>query len=175
MFDALIACFNHEIQLLQIELKIQNKQLSFYRQTLMNIHCEHIRQLIEILSNGQHSFNKQLQLTLYEPLVILVKEFQRMSEQKTDESLKSFLFTVQIHIDRFNEVIQDLYQQITVGSQSVDRFFIETNEQMWKSIEQEQLKLIDQIESIQTQEMPKDSKPFDKLIQLLNLSENSSN
>ncbi|CAF0999026.1 unnamed protein product [Adineta steineri] len=120
IFDALIHSFNHEINLLKLELNIKTKQLSFYRHSLTTIHCQYIQNFIQILSTGQQSFNKQLQIQLYEPLVNIMKEFNRMNNEKTDESLESFLFTFKIHIDRFNEIIHDLYQQITDGSKTID-------------------------------------------------------
>ena len=129
-------------------MNIKTKQLSFYRHSLTNIHCQYIQNLIEILSNGQRLFNKQLQTHLYEPLVNILKEFNRMNNEKTDESLKSFLFTFKIHIDQFNEIIHDLYQQITDGSKATDQLFIQTNEQMWNDIEKQQKQLLDEISSI---------------------------
>lgn len=148
MFNALIVAFNHEIQLIQIESNIQKKQLEFYRRFLTKIQCEHVQNLVEILSNGQKLFNEQLQKRLYEPLVNIIKEFHRLNNEKSDEALKSFLFTFQIHLDRFNELVHELYEQINDGSKGVEQMFIETNQQMWKQIENQQKLLNDQIETI---------------------------
>ena len=94
-----------------------------------------------------------------------------MNEEKTDESLKSFLFTFKIHIDQFNEIIHDLYQQITQGSQAIDQVFIETNEQMWKDIEQQQQQLADEIASLRKEPATTDPKASDKLLRLLHMSD----
>ena len=71
-----------------------------------------------------------------------------MTHDKTDESLKSFVFTFKIHLDRFNEVIRDLYEQITDGSKAVEQVFMEANEQMWTTIDKQQKQLTDQIASV---------------------------
>ncbi|CAF4567635.1 unnamed protein product [Rotaria sp. Silwood1] len=169
IIDSLICSFNHEINLLKLELNIKTKQLSFYRHSLTNIHCQYIQNLIQILSTGQQSFNKQLQIHLYEPLVNIIKEFNRMNNEKTDDSLKSFLFTFKIHIDQFNEIIHDLYQQITDGSKAVDQLFIETNEHMWNDIEKQQKQLLDDISSIKKEQISTDEQSFDKLSHLLQI------
>lgn len=158
LFDSLLCAFNHQIHLLNSELTIKTKQLSFYRHSLANIHCQYIQNLIGILSSGQQSFNKQLQTHLYEPLVNIIKEFNHMNDEKSEESLKSFLFTFKIHIDQFNEIVHDLYQQITDGSKGIDQLFIQTNEQMWKDIQCEQKRLLEQISQIKPQ--PIDSIDF---------------
>jgi hypothetical protein len=165
----LICSFNHEINLLKSELNIKTKQLSFYRHSLTNIHCQYIQNLIEIISTGQQSFNKQLQTHLYEPLVNIIKEFNRMNEEKTDESLKSFLFTFKIHIDQFNEIVHDLYQQITDGSKGIEQLFIQTNEQMWKDIEQQQKQLIDNLSTIKNDSNLTDPTSLDNLFHLLDV------
>lgn len=103
---------------------------------------------MQILSTGQQAFNRQLQVRLYEPLLNIVTEFNRMTHDKTDESLKSFVFTFKIHLDRFNEVIRDLYEQITDGSKAVEQVFMEANEQMWTTIDKQQKQLTDQIASV---------------------------
>ena len=162
LFDSLLCAFNHQIHLLNSELNIKTKQLSFYRHSLTNIHCQYIQNLISILSTGQQSFNKQLQTHLYEPLVNIIKEFNRMNEEKTEDSLKSFLFTFKIHIDQFNEIVHDLYQQITDGSKGIEELFIQTNEQMWKEIEREQKQLFEQISEIKNQPIE-----FDNLVHFL--------
>ena len=164
LFDSLICSFNHQIHLLQSEVNIKTKQLSFYRHSLSNIHCQYIRNLIGILSTGQQSFNKQLQTRLYEPLVEIIKEFNRMSNEKTDESLKSFLFTFKIHIDQFNEIVHDLYQQITDGSKGIEQLFIQTNEQMWKEIEDEQKQLLEQIAQMKNEPRESDQEAVDNLV-----------
>lgn len=125
---------------------------------------------MQILSMGQQSFNKQLQTQLYEPLVNIIKEFNRMSIDKTDESLKSFLFTFKIHIDQFNEVVHDLYQQITNGSKGIDELFIQTNKQIMTDIEKQQRQLLDDIASIKSQQILTDEEPFDTLTHLLQSS-----
>ncbi|CAF5216079.1 unnamed protein product, partial [Rotaria magnacalcarata] len=124
----------------------------------------------EILSTGQQSFNRQIQTHLYEPLVNVIKDFNRMNNEKTDESLKSFLFTFKIHIDQFNEVVHDLYQQITDGSKAVNQLFIETNKEMWNDIEKQQKKLLDDISLVNKEQMLTDDRSFDKLSQLLEMS-----
>lgn len=167
LFDSLICSFNHQIHLLKSELNIKTKQLSFYRHSLANIHCQYIKNLISILSTGQQSFNKQLQNRLYEPLVEIIKEFNRMNNEKTDDSLKSFLFTFKIHIDQFNEIVHDLYQQITDGSKGIEQLFIQTNEQMWKEIEGEQQKLLEQISLIKNEPLDADRTAFDNLVHFL--------
>lgn len=171
MFNSLICSYNHEINLLKIELNIKSKQLSFYRNSLTTIHCQYIQNLIEILSTGQQSFNKQLQTHLYEPLVNIIKDFNRMNNDKTEESLKTFLFTFKIHIDQFNEITHDLYQQITDGSKAVDQLFIQTNEQMWNEINQQQKQLLNDISTIKNQENLTDEKSFENLVHLLNISD----
>ncbi|CAF1025701.1 unnamed protein product [Adineta ricciae] len=148
IFNSLVSAFNHEIYLLKAELNMKTRQLSFYRHSLTKIHCQYIQNLIQILSTGQQSFNKQLQTVLYEPLVNIMKEFNKMNDEKSDESLKSFLFTFKIHVDQFNEILHDLYQQITDGSKATEQLFMETNEQMWRDIEQQQKQLIDEVSSI---------------------------
>ena len=145
MFDALIVEFNHELKLVQLEAKIQRKQLEFYRRSMTKLQCEHVQNLVEILSNGQKLFNEQLQKRLYEPLVTLITEFQRLNKEKSDEALKSFFFTFQIHLDRFNEIVYELYEQINDGSKGVDELFRQTNAQMWKQIEAEEKRLNEQI------------------------------
>jgi len=171
LLNSLICSFNHEINLLKLELNIKTKQLSFYRNSLTNIHCQYIQNLIKILSIGQQSFNKQLQIHLYEPLVNIIKEFNRMNNEKSDESLKSFLFTFKIHIDQFNEIVHDLYQQITDGSKAIDQLFIQTNQQMWNDIEQQQKQLINDISTIKNEQILIDKKPFDNLFHLLQISD----
>ncbi|CAF1570474.1 unnamed protein product, partial [Rotaria sordida] len=84
IINSLICSFNHEINLLKLELNIKTKQLSFYRHSLTNIHCQYIQNLIQILSTGQQSFNKQLQIQFYEPLVNIINDFNRMNNEKTD-------------------------------------------------------------------------------------------
>ncbi|CAF4409010.1 unnamed protein product [Rotaria socialis] len=165
MIDSLICSYNHELHLLKLESNIKTKQLSFYRHSLANIHSQYIQNLIEILSTGQQSFNRQIQTHLYEPLVNVIKDFNRMNNEKTDESLKSFLFTFKIHIDQFNEVVHDLYQQITDGSKAVNQLFIETNEKMWSDIEKQQKKLLDDISLVKTEQIFTDDHSFDKLSQ----------
>jgi hypothetical protein len=156
------------MNLLKSELAIKTKQLSFYRHSLTNIHCQYVQNLIGILSTGQQSFNKQLQTHLYEPLVNIIKEFNRMNEEKTDESLKSFLFTFKIHIDQFNEIVHDLYQQITEGSKGIEQLFIQTNEQMWKDIEQEQKQLLDDLSTMKNEP---NRTSLDNLFHLLQMSD----
>ena len=90
-----------------------------------------------------------------------------MNVEKTDDSLKSFLFAFKIHIDQFNEVVHDLYQQITEGSKSVDQLFIQMNEQMWNDIEKQRKQLLDDITSIKQDENPSDNESVDKLLHLL--------
>ncbi|CAF1621053.1 unnamed protein product [Rotaria magnacalcarata] len=170
MIDSLICSYNHELHLLKLESNIKTKQLSFYRHSLAKIHSQYIQNLIEILSTGQQSFNRQIQTHLYEPLVNVIKDFNRMNNEKTDESLKSFLFTFKIHIDQFNEVVHDLYQQITDGSKAVNQLFIETNKEMWNDIEKQQKKLLDDISLVNKEQMLTDDRSFDKLSQLLEMS-----
>lgn len=167
LFDSLICSYNHEINLLKSELNIKSKQLLFYRHSLSRIHSQYVQNLIEVLSLGQQSFNKQLQTHLYEPLVNVITDFNRMNNEKTDESLKSFLFTFKIHIDQFNEVVHDLYQQITNGSKAVDQLFIETNKNMWNDIEKLQKKLLEDVSSIKLEHIPTDDQSCDKLSCLL--------
>jgi hypothetical protein len=131
--------------------------------------------LIKILSTGQQSFNKQLQTQLYEPLVNIIKEFNRMNNEKTDESLKSFLFTFKIHIDQFNEIVHDLYQQITNGSKATDQLFIQTNEQMWNDIDTQQKQLLDDITTIKQEQSLTDEKSVDNLLHLLQISDVEKN
>jgi hypothetical protein len=94
-----------------------------------------------------------------------------MNNEKTDESLKSFLFTFKIHIDQFNEIVHDLYQQITEGSKVIDQLFIQTNEQMWNDIEKQQKQLLDEISSIKQEEVLIDKKSFDNLFHLLQITD----
>jgi hypothetical protein len=94
-----------------------------------------------------------------------------MNNEKSDESLKSFLFTFKIHIDQFNEIVHDLYQQITDGSKATDQLFIQTNEQMWNDIEKQQKQLLDEISSIKQEEVLIDKKPFDNLFHLLQITD----
>jgi hypothetical protein len=94
-----------------------------------------------------------------------------MNNEKTDESLKSFIFTFKIHIDQFNEIVHDLYQQITDGSKGIDQLFIQTNEQMWNDIEKQQKKLLDDISIIKNQENLTDEKSFDNLLHVLHMSD----
>jgi len=90
-----------------------------------------------------------------------------MNSEKTDDSLKSFIFTFKINLDRFNEIIRDLYQQITDGSKGIEQLFIETNQQMWKNIRQQQKQLFEQITSNQNQT---NEHSLEKIYELLNLS-----
>lgn len=122
---------------------------------------------MQILSTGQQAFNQQLRTQLYEPLVDILKEFNRMNKDKTDESLKSFLFTFKIHLDQLNEVTQDLYQQFLHGSKGLEQLFLQTNEQMWKEIDQEQKHLIQQIANLKNQPNEQSS---DNLCDLLKIS-----
>lgn len=124
--------------------------------------------MTEILARGQQSFNRQLQTTLYEPLTEIIKQFHRMNEEKTDDSLKSFIFTFKIHLDRFNEVVHDLYQQITDGSQSIEKTFFEINQQMWKEIEQQQIQLVHEIHSIKQGQHHDKNDSLEKMFELLN-------
>jgi len=94
-----------------------------------------------------------------------------MNNEKTDESLKSFLFTFKIHIDQLNEIVHDLYQQITDGSKAIDQLFIQTNEQMWNDIEKQQKQLLDDISTIKNEQILTDEKSFDKLFHLLQISD----
>ena len=170
IFDSLICSFNHEIHLLKLELNIKTKQLSFYRHSLTAIYCQYVQNLIQILSTGQQSFNKHIQKHLFEPLVTIIQEFNRMNNEKTDESLKSFLFTFKIHIDQFNEIVHDLYHQVTDGSTAVDQLFIQTNEQMWNDIEKQQQELLDHISSIKNEHIATDEQSLDKIFHLLKIS-----
>ncbi|CAF1520699.1 unnamed protein product, partial [Rotaria sordida] len=99
----------------------------------------------------------------------IINDFNRMNNEKTDDSLKSFLFTFKIHIDQFNEIVHDLYQQITNGSKAVDQLFIETNKQMWNDIEKQQKQLLDDISSIKNEQILTDEQSFDKLSHLLQI------
>ncbi|UJR20845.1 hypothetical protein I4U23_023955 [Adineta vaga] len=171
IFDSLISVFNHEIHLLKLELNKKTQQLSFYRHSLTKIHCQYIQNFMEVLSKGQQSFNKQLQTILYEPLVNIMKEFNQMNNEKTDESLKSFLFTFKIHVDQFNEVLHDLYQQITDGSKATEQLFMETNEQMWKDIEKQQKQLLNEISSTKQEEIRCDKNSLYDLFHVLDLSD----
>lgn len=168
MFDAVIAAYNHELKLLQLELNIKTKELSFYRHSLTTIHSEHIQNLFEMLSKGQKSFNEQLQRRFYEPLINVMNEYHRMSNDKTDESLKSFLFAFKIHLDQFNEIAQDLYEQIRRGTPAIDQLFIETNEQMWKQIQAEEKRFLEEIQSIKDDQR---SQPLHQCLDLLHLSD----
>jgi hypothetical protein len=100
--------------------------------------------------------------------VNIIKEFNRMNEEKTDESLKSFLFTFKIHIDQFNEIVHDLYQQITEGSKGIEQLFIQTNEQMWKDIEQQQKQLLDDLSTMKNEP---NRTSLDNLFHLLQMSD----
>lgn len=94
-----------------------------------------------------------------------------MNNDKTDESLKRFLFTFKIHLDQFNEILQDLYQQITNGSKGIEELFKQTNEQMWNDIDKQQQQLLHDLSRIKSQDSLIDNKLFEKLVQLLNISE----
>ena len=94
-----------------------------------------------------------------------------MNNEKTDESLKSFLFTFKIHIDQFNEIVHDLYQQITDGSKAIEQLFIQTNEQMWNDINKQQKQLLDNIATVKKEQILTDEKPFDNLLHLLQISD----
>ncbi|CAF0941811.1 unnamed protein product [Adineta steineri] len=98
-----------------------------------------------------------------------------MNNEKTDESLKSFLFTFKIHVDRFNEIIHDLYQQITDGSKTIDQLFIQTNEQMWNDIEKQQKQLLNEISLIKQENISNDTKSFDDIFYLLQISDIEQN
>ena len=91
-----------------------------------------------------------------------------MNEEKTDASLKSFIFAFKIHIDQFNEVVHELYQQITEGSKGIEQLFLQTNEQMWKEIEQQQKQLLDDVSSIP---MEPDRTSLDHFFHLLQRSD----
>jgi len=89
-----------------------------------------------------------------------------MNSEKTDDSLKSFIFTFKINLDRFNEIIRDLYQQITDGSKGIEQLFIETN-RTHDDIRQQQKQLFEQITSNQNQT---NEHSLEKIYELLNLS-----
>ncbi|CAF1214252.1 unnamed protein product [Adineta steineri] len=154
---------------------IQTKQLSFYPHSFTTIHCQYIQNFIQILSTEQQSFNKQLQIQLYEPLVNITKEFNRMNNEENGESLKSFLFTFKIHIDRFYEIIHDLYQQITDGSKTIDQLFIQIKEQIWNDIKKQQKQLLNEISLIKQENISTDKKSFNDIFYLLRISDIEQN
>jgi hypothetical protein len=93
-----------------------------------------------------------------------------MTTSKTDESLKSFLFTFQICLDQFNEILRDLYEQVTHGSQTIEQIATDLHRSMWKDIEQEQTNVRDRIVSIkQEQDVAQHVTAFDELVQLLHI------
>jgi len=136
-----------------LELNLKNRQLLFYRHHLTAIHCTYIQNLFGILSNGQKAFNQQLQTRLYEPLSNLMREFDRMSNEKTDATLKSFLFIFKIHTDQFNEILRDLSEQITNGAKGTDQLFIDMNDKMWQEIKREQQLLTEKIATMKHEQM----------------------
>jgi len=145
IFDSMIVAFNYKYSLLEQTNEMKEKELKFYRCNLVKIHFKHVETLLRVIIQGQQEYNRQLTTNLLEPLTAIMTEYAKMERQPTEECLRTFLFTFKIHVDQFNELIQNLNEQVTTG---VDQLFSETKQMMIKDIRQCQENLLDEFRQL---------------------------
>jgi hypothetical protein len=138
---------NYHYHMKSVECAALMEELTFYRSTY-SLQKRYIEELMDSFRKNFEQLENDLEISLGEPLKLLIEKFWRMKDDSTENNLKDFLGYFKANIEKFEKLLNALSQMPEKNDVALtfDQIYMHLNNDIQK-LNSEYLKKLKELES----------------------------